>query len=597
MKALKKLVQIIQEDVIGTGNRVIAMAWVACLIGLVGLGFYLSSESMSFLGVADSREQQVSFENPVAIKRIHVLPGQSVRKGDLLIELSQSDLESRLRVTRSQLAKFESEMKVREQLNLIVSNSSKGDSIDPLMVDIRDLREEVENLENQKKNLYVFAEVDGIVGAVNFKRGERVPSFTSILTLSPHHPTFVDGFVHENLQTKLEVGKKVTVHALSGSNTKIEGRIVSVGSRIVQMPIRLMHTPQMQAWGREVVVEIPATSNLLLGEKVQIKPHFEVLKFSVAVAATDTAQGTEASSVSMQPLDMQVAPSIRKQYQFEPSGLVYLEDLKKFLAISDDTDENKTPVLFLVDRDGKVDDQVMKVPALEAISDLESISQNGSDLYLMASQGLNKKGKDKKERNLFVHVKRSGLHLGETRSFEFKSSFIKALQASKDASLKKLFAKAGADIEIESHFVENNDLYVGFKKPLSDESKVLIVMIQNVKSLFEKNAVLPQQVSLWRTLDFSGAQNGPHSLSDLVRLKGRLYATTVCKNEDCGALWKISETPDATPELVRHFQGLKPEGVAFDPQGPALFVTFDEKDKPAKFVRIPVQTTSLTKLD
>ena len=124
MNMFKKLIQIMEEDIIGTDNRLIAVSWMVCIAALVGIGVYLSSESRSFLGVAESREQQISFANPVEIKHLHVISGQAVRKGELLIELDQSELTEKIRVVESTLAKLESEKLVRQQMNMIVSNSS-----------------------------------------------------------------------------------------------------------------------------------------------------------------------------------------------------------------------------------------------------------------------------------------------------------------------------------------------------------------------------------------------------------------------------------------------------------------------------------------
>ncbi|MBX3041462.1 MAG: biotin/lipoyl-binding protein, partial [Bdellovibrionaceae bacterium] len=371
MKIVKKILQIIQEDVIGTENRYMAMAWLFCLTGLFALGLYLSSESMSFLGVADSRELQVNFEYPVEIKRIHVIPGQTVKKGDLLVELDQSELNGQIRLLRAQISKLEAELNVRRTLNHIVSNASDLKTSDPLAVEIDDLSEELGYLENQRKNLYVFAEVDGIVGGVSFKKGEKVPAFTGLLSLSPKNPSYVEGFLHENLPTKVEVGRKVTVTPVASRTAPVEGRIVSVGSRIVLMPLRLSQFPNMQVWGREVVVEIPPASGFLLGEKVQIKPHLEILsrltgdRWFIEKAFAKEKKGVRAEPASLEelaPREMVSSAELAKRFHLEPSGAIYLSDLKKFLVVSDDTDKQKSASVFLVEADGTVSDQVLTVP-------------------------------------------------------------------------------------------------------------------------------------------------------------------------------------------------------------------------------------------
>ncbi|MBC7741530.1 MAG: efflux RND transporter periplasmic adaptor subunit [Bdellovibrionaceae bacterium] len=584
MKFVKQLITIVQEDIIGTGNRLIAIVWLLCLACFVGMGLYLNSESRSFLGVADSREQQVSFEYPVEIKQIHVISGQTIRKGELLMELDQSQLNEKIRVVKSHLAKLESEKNVRRHLNLMVSNSANADESDPLLVEINDFKQQLENLETQRKNLYVFATVDGVVGSVSFRKGERVPAFTSILTLSPQNPTYVEGFIHESLHTQLEIGKTVNVTPATGSSKTIEGRVVSVGSRLIVIPSRLMHNQGMQIYGREVVIELPSENELLLGEKVEIKPKFNITFLPQASAAADK-KAALVKLVLTEPQEMQFPAVLAKRFDFEPSGAVYLEDLKKYLVISDDTDSAKSASLFLVNSDGRVDDQVLSVPGIDKISDLESISQVGSNIYLLTSQGLNKKGKDKKERNLLVRTKRSGITFSDTETVELRPLLLKAIKGSANAELKAILSGQNEkDFEIESHFIRDENLYLGLKNPLSKDNKAIILMIKEFDSLFTKKTLAAEQVSLWKTIEFKGIESTPHRISDIISVDGNLYATTVCNSEQCGAIWKLSEQGSSiVPKLIKFYKEAKPEGLAFNSKEKTLFIAFDQKEKAAKF--------------
>lgn len=608
MNMIKNLITIVQEDIIGTGNRIIAFAWLSALTGLVALGFYLSSESMSFMGVSSSREFQVAFEYPVEIKRLHVMPGQIVRRGDLLAELDQSELNAKIRLTRSMLGKLEAELKVRKHLNILVSNgSSESADADPLMVDISDLREELALLERAKRNLFVFAEVDGVVGAVNYKKGEKVPNFMPLITLSPESPTFVEGFVHESLHTRLEVGRTVTVKPVTSLTKPVQGRIISVGSRIIMMPIRLMHYPNQQVWGREVVVEIPEHSGLLMNEKVQIKPSFEMFQLPLVIAATESAKANTAAATTPtstakhdgKPQDLRMPAQLERRYDFEPSGVIYLADVKKFLVVSDDTDKQNSASLFMVDRNGQVEDQTLFIPGVGEISDMESISQSGDYVYVMTSQGLNKKGKDKPERNVFIRSKRAGLEMTETQVLNFKPMLMKLIANSTDAKLKATFKGAKAtDFEIESHFVEDDSLYIGFKNPVSKTKETLILVISDVDKIFKTKTLDSAQLVGVKWVDFGQVAGAPHHMSDLIRVKGRMYATTVCHHEGCGAIWRLTEADGKmTAEQIKAFDDLKPEGIAFDPEDSSFFVTFDLKNDPAKFLRIPLVESGVNSND
>ena len=588
MNSLRKLFQTIQEDIIGTDNRWIAMAWLSAVAGVVGIGLYLNSASMSFMGVADSRERHVNLEHPVEIKRILVIPGQEVKKGDLLIELSQADLNQRIRSLQSQLDKLHAELKVRQRLNSIVNNSSQHDSSDPLAVEIEEKQSELAYLENQKKNLYIFADISGVIGAVNFRKGETAPSLSALITISPESPSFVQGFVNENLHAKIVVGQTVHVASLTGGH-ELDGKIASVGSRIIELPARVLRVPTMKVWGREVIVELPPNNGLLLGERVEIRPKFAFLGLSTAEAA-----GAEAKpQVDTDPHEIVLPNGRISRLAFEPSGLVYLSDLRKFLVVSDDTDHDNTPYLFLMDRDGVVDDEPLLIPNLDEMADMESVSTSGSFVYVMSGQSVSRKGKDKKFRDYFVRMKRSGLTLSGTEKVELKPLLLEAIRQTKDTELKSLFAGADlSQIEIESHWVNGNSLSIGLKTPQVLASTALILEIKDFDSLFTEKTIRPGNLRLARKISMpdSGHQ---HRLSDMTMIQGRLYLSSVCHKENCGAVWQVSgEGKEAHAEMLQFYKGLNPEGIALDPEDSTLLVTFDQGQEKAVFARVPLHLTA-----
>ncbi len=574
------LIKIIKEDIVGTENRWIAFAWLGAVAGILALGVYLSSETMSFLGIADSRELQVNFEYPVSVKRVLVLPGQRVEKGDLLIELDQSELDQQIRVIRGQVNRLEAELQVRHDLNQIVGNSASGMNGDPVAVDLADYKNQLDYLETQKKNLYIFADVTGLVGAVNYKKGEKVPAFTALITLTPENPSYVQGFIHENMRTKLTLNAPVTVRGLNSGVQSVEGRIVSVGARMLPLPPRMLHNPAMQMWGREVIVELPERNGFLIGERVQIKPQVSWIGIPAAMANEKDAEKA-AAKIDRSVHAMSFSKSLNDTYSIEPSGAVFLPDLKKFLVVSDDTDEAKTPVVFLMNPDGSLQDEPMTIPGLKKVSDLESVSSVGDAVYLLSSQSLNKKGKAKSERNLFIKVTRSGLTLKDTKTVELREQLIAALKGSKDPKVKDLLKSFDeSKFEIEGHYIDKGDLYLGLKAPLAQETESIILKVANVDALFATGRV--SDVSVARVLHL--ALNGKvHRLTDLALVDGHVYATTSCKGSDCGAAWRLSDSKN--PDLLSFYDGLKPEGLAYDPMTKSLLVTFDGKNNQAKFSR------------
>ncbi|MCC6460886.1 MAG: efflux RND transporter periplasmic adaptor subunit [Saprospiraceae bacterium] len=75
---------------------------------------HLNRGTASFYGVAENQETQINLDNDVTVNRIFVTPGQFVRKGTLLLEVTRSALD----VKMSDLNFNISELQARDQLRL-----------------------------------------------------------------------------------------------------------------------------------------------------------------------------------------------------------------------------------------------------------------------------------------------------------------------------------------------------------------------------------------------------------------------------------------------------------------------------------------------
>lgn len=522
------LLRFIKEDVIGTENTFYAWAVLFAVLGILAMGFVVSSPKVSFHGIAGSRETNVNFDYPVEIHRVLVNPGQKVHKGELLLEIT-------------------AEGKAKE---------------------------------------YIFAETDGIVGSVSFNKGEKAPPFSSLVTISPEGPTYVQGFVHEALNSDIDVGSPVTVSSLTGNRGSVKGRVAGVGGRIVPMPERFNSNGSTGKlfYGREVLVEIEGSNRLLLGERVVIKPDTYWLQSFVAKADPSATPRVNPATTMSQPQQVKVAPGLRNLVHLELSGASYMEDMKKYLVVSDDPGKKNPPYLFLLNDDGEVEEPPLPIPGVKKMKDAESISSEGEYSYVMSS--LWAKGHERKEAgSQFIRFKRKGLEFSATEVIDFAPVLRRLLFASRDPVILELMRHKDRPIEVEAHAVLQGDLYLALKAPLLDNDDSVILRIRDVNRLFAKNGE-DSTIEPWKKLRFS--EEG-HRVSDMVIAQGTVYVTTTRKKQDGGALWKLGQA-DAAPKLVRQFLSLRPEGVAFNPQKQLLLVTFDGgNDSPSHylFVGIP----------
>lgn len=323
----------------------IIIVWVVAFIALVLLMANLKKETTDFHGIADAREIILNNSNSVEVKKIHVLPGQAIKKGELVVELYCQELEekigeikqdlaelkaqkvsdsgsikseiSQLRAERAEkisefntlIAELETKLKLNNELaselksinsknaqNRSVTNNLqtriqglKNDlklqtqeidiqiqqlqsrSKSPINLQVKSYEDELAKLENEIKKIQMISPIDGVIGSVNFKEGESVSSFTPIVTLHPKSPSYVNGYINENVYNRVEIGQSVEVISLTGRGKRIKGTVVGVGSRMIEFPLRMWKRPDLSMWGREVQIKIPEVNDLLLGEKVLVR--------------------------------------------------------------------------------------------------------------------------------------------------------------------------------------------------------------------------------------------------------------------------------------------------------------------------------------
>lgn len=565
------------KDIIGTDNRFLAVIWTLAVFLILALGLILNSSPVSLLGVAESREYQVNFDTSVEIKHIYVFPSQRVKKGDLLVELNQNALDLQLRTLKARYDRLLAEVKLRDQISRIANDrGSLQKGADPLQIDLTDTKKEMDLIETRLQNLFVFAEVDGTVGAVNFKNGEKAPAFAPLITLLPQNPSYVNGFMNENLSTALEVGQKVEVISTSGKS--VQGLVTQVGSRIVQIPDRLLRIQTLPSWGREVVVKIPPHNGFLLGEKVSVKKAWGISFLSLAQAEQAGKKWLTPEAVLE---DVQLPLAFSEEFNPELSGILYMPELKQFLVISDDYPEDR-PFMMMMSERGELQERPLFIEKLDRMDDIESISRSGNNIYLLSSLSLTKKGKSKVDRQQFTQIHREGMRFVLDEQVDLRPPVLAAMASSSDIHLQAL-ADLGDDFEVEGHFIRGEDLFLALKGPVLEKNQVVIIRVKSFAQLFQNkklasdSVVLEYQVTLpW------GHSEADLLVTDLVDDRGTIYVATSCKKAPCSAVWRVPAKTQGA-ELVQEFPVSHLEGLAIQSETSSLVGVFDDKKRPRYF--------------
>ncbi|MEZ5044875.1 MAG: biotin/lipoyl-binding protein [Saprospiraceae bacterium] len=165
----------------------------------------------------------------------------------------------------------------KEELNRIYTIKIKGLEEElnlgknPYSEQIRRLIAEQEFDESQKHiPIVVKAPTDGLVGTISCKEEEHIPSFSSLLTFYEPHSGIIEGYVHEDLTLEVKIGQTYTIASLKDEQIKCTGKVIGLGSRIVEIPSRLRKIETVKAYGREVLIEVPKDNYFLQKEKVSI---------------------------------------------------------------------------------------------------------------------------------------------------------------------------------------------------------------------------------------------------------------------------------------------------------------------------------------
>lgn len=292
-----------------------------------------------------------------------------------------------------------------------------------------------------------------------------------------------------------------------------------------------------------------------------------------------------ASKMISLPQDITIPASFMNSIKsFEPSGQIYLPDLNRYLVVCDDTDKNDSPLVFLIDERGKVEAQPIRINGVREMTDMESVSQdNQGFIYFLSSQSLNKNGKNKRARNLFVKAHRQGKTIQAINQIELRPLLIKAIQNSSLPEMAAIKNRVSTDLDVESHFILNGDLYLGLKNPQPQIGSALILKVGSVQKILQQNQIA--NLSIWRKVDFSKASSKGYILSELLLIQNTLFLTTTTELGD-GALWKLDITQN-TLQLLQEFNGFRPEGLSYRPQTNDLMVVFDQGDSPAQYVLYP----------
>lgn len=452
----------------------------------------------------------------------------------------------------------------------------------------------------------------GHVVKVSALPGDVVDEFIPLMSVEETSATYLDGYIPEKSDYLPQLGQRVVIVPHRTGAENCNGTIVFIDPGYSAIPERLTFR-NMIYWARKFRVKLDDGHNLLPGEAAKVEVLAELIDVLPAMAkgTKDTQVGEEdtaAKHVDMAPngaktdgdveqktdndemFEFLVPQTLLRQSKFEPSGMVWLPDIKRFLIASDDTSRGKpqhAPWLYLADINGRVEPDPVIVNGAEALNDIEAIAIGpDQELYLVASQSLSRKNKRPASRRQIFEVERNGRTMKVTGSVDF----VDILSRSLSADGRRALGLDGDDpdlktLEIEGATYLNKTLVLGLKSPRL-EAGALLWNLKNPDRLFKENTLYKDQLVLLGTVDLRTTDGRPSAFSDLAfDSDGELWATATVPNDDGapqeGGLFRLTGISSGGPtvaERIRTFANKKPEGLCMDSDG-RIMIAFDTNDE------------------
>ncbi len=200
------------------------------------------SRVRTFTGVAQAgMESRLSFKVPGTVKRLAVLVGDNIRRGQLIAELEKGDYE--LQVQQAEAALTQAKAQDRNAKSnfervrtLFESNNISKSQYDAARAAnesakaaVRAAEKQFELAKSQLSYTKLIAPVDGAIAAVNVEVNENIQAGYPVVVLTSGSHIEVKISIPEILITKMKEGNKVTVKFDAIPDKEFSATVLEVG--------------------------------------------------------------------------------------------------------------------------------------------------------------------------------------------------------------------------------------------------------------------------------------------------------------------------------------------------------------------------------
>lgn len=140
-------------------SKLLYLFWIAAIVWVVHSFKIHKEETTAFQGIADTREVIINSEKAVEVRAIHVVPGQTVQKGTILVELDRTELTLKINEISNRLK----ELRSRKSIDKADIKSKIRHLSDKQVAEVSRINREIDRIKTRHKfNREIFSELKSL---------------------------------------------------------------------------------------------------------------------------------------------------------------------------------------------------------------------------------------------------------------------------------------------------------------------------------------------------------------------------------------------------------------------------------------------------
>ena len=188
-------------------------------------------DEIQALGTASANES-IDIQPRIAsrLERVAFDEGQVVRKGELLVELENSEMVAGLALAEAELS--ESRSIYNRSKSLATTQAISASNLDQLLAQVQVNEAQVEAARARLANTVIVAPFSGRIGLRRVSPGSLVNTQTVITTLDDTDTIKLDFSVPETFLTVVRKGMAISAESIVYSGRTFDGEVVSIDTRV-----------------------------------------------------------------------------------------------------------------------------------------------------------------------------------------------------------------------------------------------------------------------------------------------------------------------------------------------------------------------------